>query len=314
MARATRHRDRSGRRRSRRGAVARRARRRDRSCWSAPASPAASSRNSRSRGRRIDAGPTVFTMRDVFEELFADAGATLAAHLELKPRGGAGAPRLGRRLAARPHRRRRRERASHRRVRRRGGSARLSRFRRAQRATFCERSNETFIRASRPNPLSLAARVGLFDIPRLLGDLAVRDAVAGARRAFPRSPAATVVCALRHLLRLLALPRAGDADAGRPCRAPRRLVCRGRNAASGRRAANGRRARRRDIPLRRRGRAPDRRQRPRPRRRHPRRRALRGRRGGFQWRRHRRSAPGSWARRRALRRRRRRRRSVRCRR
>lgn len=34
---------------------------------------------------RIDAGPTVLTMRWVFEELFAAAGATLADHLTLRP-------------------------------------------------------------------------------------------------------------------------------------------------------------------------------------------------------------------------------------
>ena len=34
---------------------------------------------------RIDAGPTVFTMRWVFEEMFAAAGASLADHLTLLP-------------------------------------------------------------------------------------------------------------------------------------------------------------------------------------------------------------------------------------
>ena len=36
-------------------------------------------------GARIDAGPTVFTMRRVFEELFAAAGADFAAHVTLHP-------------------------------------------------------------------------------------------------------------------------------------------------------------------------------------------------------------------------------------
>nr|MBP8198461.1 FAD-dependent oxidoreductase [Chromatiaceae bacterium] len=36
-------------------------------------------------GRYIDAGPTVFTMRWVFEDLFADAGTRLDAHLKLLP-------------------------------------------------------------------------------------------------------------------------------------------------------------------------------------------------------------------------------------
>ncbi len=36
-------------------------------------------------GARIDGGPTVFTMRPVFEELFAAAGADFAAHVTLRP-------------------------------------------------------------------------------------------------------------------------------------------------------------------------------------------------------------------------------------
>jgi 1-hydroxycarotenoid 3,4-desaturase len=36
-------------------------------------------------GARIDAGPTVLTMRWIFDEIFADAGASLDAHLTLRP-------------------------------------------------------------------------------------------------------------------------------------------------------------------------------------------------------------------------------------
>ncbi|MCW6507281.1 NAD(P)/FAD-dependent oxidoreductase [Hyphomicrobiales bacterium BP6-180914] len=36
-------------------------------------------------GSAIDCGPTVFTMREIFEEIFAEAGTTLAEHLTLKP-------------------------------------------------------------------------------------------------------------------------------------------------------------------------------------------------------------------------------------
>ena len=36
-------------------------------------------------GAAIDAGPTVFTMRWVFEAIFADAGTSLDAHLTLRP-------------------------------------------------------------------------------------------------------------------------------------------------------------------------------------------------------------------------------------
>lgn len=36
-------------------------------------------------GKLLDAGPTVLTMRDVFEEIFADAGDSLTSHLNLQP-------------------------------------------------------------------------------------------------------------------------------------------------------------------------------------------------------------------------------------
>ena len=36
-------------------------------------------------GQPVDSGPTVFTLRPVFEEIFANAGSTLAAHLRLQP-------------------------------------------------------------------------------------------------------------------------------------------------------------------------------------------------------------------------------------
>lgn len=36
-------------------------------------------------GRPLDAGPTVFTLRNVFEQLFADAGCSLTDHLTLQP-------------------------------------------------------------------------------------------------------------------------------------------------------------------------------------------------------------------------------------
>ena len=35
-------------------------------------------------GVRLDAGPTVFTMRHVFEEIFSDAGTSLDAHVTLR--------------------------------------------------------------------------------------------------------------------------------------------------------------------------------------------------------------------------------------
>ena len=100
----------------------------------------------------------------------------------------------------------------------------------------------------RPEPRwRWSARVGLRGLGGLWRHLAVRHPVARARRAFPRPAAAPAVRPLRHLLRLLAVPGAGDADAGRPCRAGGRLAGRGRHAparrGAGRRSARGRGAR-----------------------------------------------------------------------
>ena len=82
-------------------------------------------------------------------------------------------------------------------------------------------------RDRRPGPVGLATRVGLSRLARSHADIAVHDAVARARAIFPRSAAAPAVRPLRHLLRLVAVPGAGDADAGRPCRARGRLDRRG---------------------------------------------------------------------------------------
>jgi 1-hydroxycarotenoid 3,4-desaturase len=53
-------------------------------------------RQQRGRRRAIDAGPTVFTMRWVFDEILAQAGSTLDAELPRCAAVGAGAPRLAR--------------------------------------------------------------------------------------------------------------------------------------------------------------------------------------------------------------------------
>ncbi len=49
------------------------------------ASPGGKLREVAVDGAILDAGPTVFTMRPVFEAIFADAGASLVAHLTLRP-------------------------------------------------------------------------------------------------------------------------------------------------------------------------------------------------------------------------------------
>ena len=118
-------------------------------------------------GSPIDAGPTVFTMRWIFEGLFDDAGASLGDDLTLIP-----AEILARHAW------------------REGG--RLDLFADIERSAdaigdfagakaargyrvFCERSEEiyrtlksSFISAERPSPLGLASRVGLSNIGALL--------------------------------------------------------------------------------------------------------------------------------------------------
>ena len=51
---------------------------------------------SRSGESQIDSGPTVFTMRWVFEELFAATGMNFADHVRAPPARNTGPPRLGR--------------------------------------------------------------------------------------------------------------------------------------------------------------------------------------------------------------------------
>ena len=117
--------------------------------------------------RRLDAGPTVFTMRWVFDELFADAGESLADHLSLRP-----VTTLARHAWSQ--------------------TERLDLFADIDRSAdaiaafadpgealrfraFCERAGDVyrtleapFLRGSRPTPLSLTARVGWRGLPDLL--------------------------------------------------------------------------------------------------------------------------------------------------
>ncbi|MBU2288243.1 MAG: phytoene desaturase [Gammaproteobacteria bacterium] len=117
-------------------------------------------------GARMDAGPSVFTMRRVFEELFEDAGARLDACLKLQP-----AEILARHAW---------DRTGHLDLFadiERSGDA-IGRFagaaeHRGYRA-FCERARDIyqaleapFLRSSRPSPMSLAARAGLRGLPAL---------------------------------------------------------------------------------------------------------------------------------------------------
>ncbi len=118
-------------------------------------------------GAAMDAGPTVFTMRWVFEELFDAVGLRLADHLDLQPLAvlARHAWNDGQRLdlfadVAR-------------------SADAIGSFAGADASRgyleFCERARDIyrtlegpFLRGSRPNPLSLARRVGLRGLPGLV--------------------------------------------------------------------------------------------------------------------------------------------------
>ena len=245
---------------------------------------------------RIDGGPTVFTMRWVFEELFAAAGARLADHLTLQP-----VSVLARHAWD-------------------GDAARLDLFADIRASAdaigafagaaeargyldFVARAEADLCGAGRPLHPRRAADAGL---PRQPGrdrrgrpaaaDLALQLALVGAGRAFQGPAAAPVVRPLRHLCRLLPLPGAGDADADRPCRAIRRLAGGGRHAPHRPRHRGPGGGEGRAIPLRGGGRGDPDRGWPRPRRAAGGWRGDRGRRGGRQCRclgdRHRAVRPG----------------------
>jgi 1-hydroxycarotenoid 3,4-desaturase len=115
-------------------------------------------------GCPIDAGPTVFTMRFVFEEIFAAAGASLADHLTLQPaeilarHAWSATERLD--LFADPAR-------SEDAIGAFAGAAEARGFR-----DFCARAKgiwqtleQPFIRAPRPTPISLVRGAGLRGLP-----------------------------------------------------------------------------------------------------------------------------------------------------
>jgi len=117
---------------------------------------------------RVDAGPTVLTMRWVFDEVFADAGAALESHVELQPAGilARHAWPDGSRLDL--HASRERSEAA---IGAFAGPAEARRYR-----AFCERAERiyrtlehSFLRASRPTPLDLVGRTGLRRLPDLVG-------------------------------------------------------------------------------------------------------------------------------------------------
>lgn len=109
-------------------------------------------------GRKLDAGPTVFTMRHVFEELFHDAGSGLDRHLTLTPVDILARHAWGDGSRLDLH------------ADMRQAIDAIGEFAGAKAAEgyreFCDRSQriyatlaDTYIQASRPTPLSLAKRV-----------------------------------------------------------------------------------------------------------------------------------------------------------
>ncbi|MFO0448785.1 MAG: 1-hydroxycarotenoid 3,4-desaturase CrtD [Pseudomonadota bacterium] len=118
-------------------------------------------------GLGVDAGPTVFTMRWIFDGLYADAGRRLEDHLELETADvlARHAWRAGGRLDLHADVERSREA-----IAAFAGPADARGF-----AGFCARSRDvyatlkdTFIAAERPSPLGLTRRVGLARLDALL--------------------------------------------------------------------------------------------------------------------------------------------------
>ena len=115
----------------------------------------------------VDAGPTVFTLRDVFEELFTDAGATLSDHVTLRPlktlARHAWSDTCSLDLSADLLQ-------SSANIGEFAGAAEARRF-----LEFCARAKQifqtldrTFMRAQRPSPFGLVAASGASGLPQLM--------------------------------------------------------------------------------------------------------------------------------------------------
>ncbi len=117
-------------------------------------------------GRLLDAGPTVFTLRDVFEQLYSDAGTSLGAHLKLLPvrvlaRHAWNSPEhldLHSELAQSADA-----------IGRFAGSAEARGFLAfaAQAQRIYRTLNTSFMRAAKPNPIELSRRIGFANIADL---------------------------------------------------------------------------------------------------------------------------------------------------
>ena len=131
----------------------------------------------------VDAGPTVFTLRDVFDELFADAGANLSDHVTLRPLDilarHAWSDDCSLDLSADILQ-------SSANIGDFAGAAEARRF-----LEFCERAKQifqtldrTFMRAQRPSPLGLVTASGASGLPQLMRIAPFTTMWQGARQIF----------------------------------------------------------------------------------------------------------------------------------
>ena len=177
------------------------------------AAPGGKMRRVQAGDATLDAGPTVFTMRWVFEELFADARHHPGRRGDAASRRHTRPARLVTDRNAGPARRPGPVGRRHRRFRRPTRGGRLPRLLRSRQADLRYAGDAL--------PARQASHAAIPRAPggRALhaGDQPVRHDDACARPALHRPPPAPVVRPLRHLLRLLALSGTGDTHAGGAC-------------------------------------------------------------------------------------------------
>ncbi len=157
-------------------------------------------------GAAIDAGPTVFTMRWVFDELFDAAGAALADHLTLQPldvlarHAWRDDQRLDLYADRRPLGRR------DRRLRRRRRGARLPRVLRARRSDLRHAGGAVPARLAAERRCRWRRAAGWRGLPGLLRISPFATLWNELGELFRRPAPAPAVRPLRHLLRLVAVP------------------------------------------------------------------------------------------------------------
>lgn len=130
-------------------------------------SPGGKMRQAEAGGRRLDVGPTVFTMRWTFDQIFDEAGATLSDHLRLQPAQTLARHmwRAGERLDLFADLDRSAEAIGV-----FAGRAEAEGFRRfcARARSIYETLRESFILAERPSPVDLVRHAGFGGLPNLL--------------------------------------------------------------------------------------------------------------------------------------------------